>query len=325
MAHDTDPFNRWEAGQELAQQILVAMITGDAPDLSGLTAAFRETLANPALDRAFTALALGVPSEAYLADQLPEGTADPDVIHEKRDAVMSAIVDAARAELWAAYRACADAPAGEAEGAASGRRALRSFVLQLLCRGADADPAALECALEQFRGSTNMTDQMGALRAVVLSCPAAVPDIVNVRQQCLDAFYDQWKEYPLVVLKWLRLRYGGAYPHLVFCRTPQNGRCCCRPPLPAAVAAACSGLSLRAPFFWLFVYFFTDSPEGPPTATNRQPPTATNRHQPPTATNRQPPPTANRHQPPTATNRQPPPTANHCSIPFLWSCVLSMS
>jgi len=127
------------------------------------------------------------------------------VIHEKRDAVMSAIVDAARAELWAAYRACADAPAGEAEGAASGRRALRSFVLQLLCRGADADPAALECALEQFRGSTNMTDQMGALRAVVLSCPAAVPDIANVRQQCLDAFYDQWKEYPLVVLKWLRL------------------------------------------------------------------------------------------------------------------------
>ena len=37
-------------------------------------------------------------------------------------------------------------------------------------------------------------------------------------------------------------------------------------------------------------------------------------HQPPTAANRQPLPTANRRQ-----------TANHCSILFLWSCVLSMS
>ena len=37
------------------------------------------------------------------------------------------------------------------------------------------------------------------------------------------------------------------------------------------------------------------------------------------------PPTAICHQPPPTTNRRQPPTATHCSIPFLWSCVLPMS
>ncbi|NCU21640.1 DUF3458 domain-containing protein, partial [Candidatus Falkowbacteria bacterium] len=51
-AHDTDPFNRWEAGRSLARSALMAMVGGAAPD-PDLIAAYGRVLADAPADPAF--------------------------------------------------------------------------------------------------------------------------------------------------------------------------------------------------------------------------------------------------------------------------------
>lgn len=52
--------------------------------------------------------------------------------------------------------------------------------------------------LDRVRGATNMTDRMAAL--------AALNDVPSeARDTALAEFYEQYKDEPLVVLKWLAL------------------------------------------------------------------------------------------------------------------------
>ena len=97
-------------------QVLLALIKGETPDLTGLVAAFKGTLCDTSLDNAFKALALSLPTESYLADLLPEGEADPDVIHEKRELLVRSICEACAVDMWAVYEANKDAVRGETSG-----------------------------------------------------------------------------------------------------------------------------------------------------------------------------------------------------------------
>src|ERR1019366_4855830 len=74
-AHDTDPFVRWDSGQQYATRVLLDMIPawhrGESPTVdAGLTEALAETLAQADKDPAFVAEALFLPGEAFLADQM---------------------------------------------------------------------------------------------------------------------------------------------------------------------------------------------------------------------------------------------------------------
>uniref|UniRef100_A0A6T2JG83 Aminopeptidase N n=1 Tax=Eutreptiella gymnastica TaxID=73025 RepID=A0A6T2JG83_9EUGL len=210
MAHDTDEFCRWEAGQEYAQKVLLALIKGETPDLTGLVAAFKGTLCDTSLDNAFKALALSLPTESYLADLLPEGEADPDVIHEKRELLVRSICEACAVDMWAVYEANKDAVRGETSGEAAGRRSIKNLMLMYLTKITDADPKALTTAIAQFESAENMTDQLGAMSAVVLSCPPEAPGAAVAREEVLANFYEQWKHDNLVVLKWLGMQASGS-------------------------------------------------------------------------------------------------------------------
>jgi len=59
LAHDSDPFNRWEAGRTLARQSVLATITaGSAPDAEWL-ASLQAVLGDETLEPAYRALMLG--------------------------------------------------------------------------------------------------------------------------------------------------------------------------------------------------------------------------------------------------------------------------
>ena len=93
-AHDTDPFVRWESGQQYATHLLLAMATawrrGETPVLDqGLIDALAATLRDADEDPAFAAEALTLPGEAFLADQM--AVADVDAIHAARDSARTAI------------------------------------------------------------------------------------------------------------------------------------------------------------------------------------------------------------------------------------------
>ena len=87
LAADPDLFNRWEAGQELARDLILARAAG-APDEVGeerYAEAMGRAMEDQSAEDAFKALMLSLPSESDLA--LARNPADPAAIHEAREAI----------------------------------------------------------------------------------------------------------------------------------------------------------------------------------------------------------------------------------------------
>jgi aminopeptidase N len=187
MAHDDDPFNRWEAGQRLAADLILK--SRGRPSPAFLEAAVR-VLAEQ--DHAFVAETLALPSEAFLAEQLE--VVDPDALHAARNTLRRSLAEALQPELTSTYRGLESHTPYSPDPASIGRRALRN-----LCLGYLAELGLSALADEQFRRADNMTDAMAALGCLAnADCPE--------REPALQAFYEKWQREPLVVDKWLSVQ-----------------------------------------------------------------------------------------------------------------------
>ena len=208
LKHDSDPFNRWEAGQRLAvRQALVAIKSGaacarsdSAPVLNdAYIEAMQAVLRHPVLDAAFKELVLTLPSETYLAEQL--ATVDPQQIHAVREHMRLQLASALAIDWERAY--ADNQPTGpySPDATSSGRRALAGMALTHLCLAAQqsGDASWPERALQRFQSAGNMTDRFNALSALVLSGHAlAAP--------ALSQFYAMFKDEALVIDKWFSLQ-----------------------------------------------------------------------------------------------------------------------
>ncbi len=210
LAHDSDPFNRWEAGQRLAVNSAVNAIKLIADSADGTCAnvlndaylgAMREVLRHPTLDSAFKDLVLTLPSETYLAEQLD--VVDPQHIHAVREAMRQQLATALKADWEAAYAANHDTGAYTPDPESSGRRALAGMALTHLCLAARAsgDSVWPGKTLQRFKDAGNMTDRFNALAALVSSShPLA--------DQALALFHAMFKDEALVIDKWFSLQTG---------------------------------------------------------------------------------------------------------------------
>jgi aminopeptidase N len=206
MAHETDPFCRWEAGQQLAIQIMLALIAdwqaGAPLDLdSGFIDAFRQTLTSKEKDRAFLAEALTLPSEAYLADLMP--VADPEAVHAVRQFVRKTLAACLKNELLMVRDACRPPQPYAVDDGRAGDRRLANLCLGYLCT-LDTNEEVNLC-LAQYQASDNMTDTMGALVPLASSTSPK-------RQEVLDGFYDCWRQERQVVDKWFTLQATSSLP-----------------------------------------------------------------------------------------------------------------
>ena len=191
---DANPFARYEAMQDLIMRDLVARARGEDVDSEPVIAAIGATLKSNALDPAFKAEAILMPSESLIADRME--VVDPDAIHASRERLRATVADELGDTLLAAHRS--DGVEGhDLSPRAKGIRRLRTVALGLLAAGDQAAAAAL--AKAQFDRADNMTDRQGAL-GVLVSLDA--PD----RQAALDAFYDRFHDDPLVLDKWFALQ-----------------------------------------------------------------------------------------------------------------------
>jgi aminopeptidase N len=196
MARDTDPFNRWEAGQRLAADIILKQ--AGEPSAAFVDAA-RRLLSDP--DPAFAAEALTLPSETFLAESME--VVDPDALHAARNALRRHLALALKSELLAAYRANEVPGPYSPDAAAIGKRALRNVALGYLTELGTSDVVA-RC-YEQFGQSNNMTEQFAALGCLANSeC--------EQRDVALASFHEKWKHEPLVVDKWLAVQAGARLP-----------------------------------------------------------------------------------------------------------------
>jgi aminopeptidase N len=190
--HDTDPFARWEAMQELMLRALVAQTLGEPVDTEPLIRAVSNTLRSDALDPAFKAEVILPPSESHIGDRMDR--VDPDAIHESRERLRRTIGSQLRDDLLAAR---SNSVPNDLSPAAKGARRLNSVALGLIAAGDPREGASL--ARAQFDSAANMTDRQGALAIVVsLDQPERVA--------ALEAFYGRFKDDPLVVDKWFALQ-----------------------------------------------------------------------------------------------------------------------
>jgi aminopeptidase N len=203
LAHDADPFNRWEAAQRLATGRALAFIRDasavqlDEPYIE----AMRSVLRHPGLDAAFKELVLTLPAETYIAEQLD--VVDPQRVHAVRESMREQLAQALFADWAWAWEAHQDSGAYRPDPVSSGRRALAGLALTHLCLAARASGDAVwpGKAYQRFKDATNMTDRFNALAALVVSGHAlAAP--------ALQRFHALFKDEALVLDKWFALQAG---------------------------------------------------------------------------------------------------------------------
>jgi len=199
LAHDTDPVNKWQAGRDLARDVIARMITEAAvPEIAYLDG-LRATLRDDALDPAFKALVLGLPSEEDTAQGLFERgtTPDPAAIHAAHEALRLQIAQAL-ADLLPQVHADCQVPGPYSPDAAAGQRSLGNAALGLISR---TDGGRLAAA--QYAQADNMTQSLAAL-ACLLS--------IGQGQTEVAGFYDRWRHDRLVLDKWFGLQVSCALP-----------------------------------------------------------------------------------------------------------------
>jgi aminopeptidase N len=207
LAHDSDPFNRWEAGQRLGLRRLLAALDVPAPAALDVpfVAAMRALLRDPALDPAFKALVLTLPDEGFVAEQLQ--SFDPQRIHAVREHLRAELAVALHAD-WAWALEAHDVREGYAPSPAqAGRRALANLALAMLCVHAtrSGDPVWPGRAFQRVKDAGNMTDRLGALSALVVAQS-------ELAGPALERFHALAGGDPLVVDKWFTLQAGAPEP-----------------------------------------------------------------------------------------------------------------
>ncbi len=198
LAHDDDPFNRWEAGQRLAAELILKHKGEPSP---AFIDAIRRVLETSAADPAFAAEVVGLPSETFLAEQME--VVDPDALHAARNRLRLSLASALK-DLWLEiYRGNAIAGGYRPDPGSIGKRALRNACLGYLMELANTDVRAL--CYEQYAQSDNMTVSFAAL-GLLANCDGLE------RDQALESFYTKWKDEPLVVDKWLAVQASSRLP-----------------------------------------------------------------------------------------------------------------
>ncbi len=211
MAHDIDPFNRWDAGQRLALGFLLEQINGYQNGASvtlpePLVAGMRNLLNDHTSDPAFIATAMILPSESWIGQQME--VIDPVAIFDVRQQFRALLGQTLRQELQQCCQRMHIATSYRYNARDAGMRALHNLCLAYLITPdaqGHVDADLLNLGMNQYQHSDNMTDAIAALNCVVNADLQAGTTL-------LADFYGRWHNDPLVVDKWLILQAGCTLP-----------------------------------------------------------------------------------------------------------------
>ena len=200
LAHDSDLFNRWEAGNALAREARIAMVlTGAAPDASYLDA-LQKLVRDDSIDPAFRALILQPPSQSDIAQSLHERghLPDPQKIYDAAETLTQTLAQQLADSLPRLYADTTVQGPYQPDAVSAGKRALNGRILSLLTRLDGGDQAC-----RQYDAADNMTQQYAALAALLTA---------EKGTEQSQAFYQQWQDDRLVMDKWFALQVAAAAP-----------------------------------------------------------------------------------------------------------------
>ncbi|HSH43323.1 MAG TPA: aminopeptidase N, partial [Arenicellales bacterium] len=206
MTHDSDPFVRWDAGQQVAADILTGLVADvqagrelEVPE--HYVEAFRRLLTATEADRQFQAQMLQLPSEEYLGERFE--VIDPEAVARARHGMKKILAARLEDDFLAQYQAIRVDDEYRPVSGQIGARALRNRCLSYLVELDTAEHRALAAA--QLQDADNMTDRLAALQSL-----AATES--EERERALDTFYNAWREEPLIVNKWLSVQATSPAP-----------------------------------------------------------------------------------------------------------------
>lgn len=200
LAHDSDEFNRWEAGQLLARKLMLSLVADFQQNKPlvlnpNFVHGLRSILGDSSLDKEFVAKTMTLPGEGEIMDMM--GVADPDAVHSVRTFIRKQLAQELKAELLSTVEENRSPEEYVFDHPNMARRALKNIALVYLA-SLEA-PEYTELALQEYRTATNMTDQFAALAAI-----AQNPG--KTRDDVLADFYSKWQHDFLVVNKWFALQ-----------------------------------------------------------------------------------------------------------------------
>ncbi|KAF8412231.1 hypothetical protein HHK36_000191 [Tetracentron sinense] len=200
LAHDSDEFNRWEAGQILARKLMLSLVADFQKNkplvlnpkfVHGL----KSILSDSSLEKEFIAKAMTLPGEGEIMDMMV--VADPDAVHAVRSFIKKQLASELKEELLRTVKSNRSSEQYVFNHPNMARRALKNIALAYLT--SLEDPEFTELALHEYKSATNMTEQFAALAAI-----AQNPG--KVRDDVLADFYSKWEHDFLVVNKWFALQ-----------------------------------------------------------------------------------------------------------------------
>ena len=208
MRHDSDPFNRWQAAQTYATNLLTAAareadlgrVTGK--EAARLAQALAATARDDTLRAAYRAEFLKLPSESDISRELARDV-DTDKVRQAREALRATIGKEIAATLAELYRDCAPPGPYSPDPDSAGLRALRTASLDLLV--ASGAPGEVERVRRHYYDASNMTN---AIMALSILSHLDLP----LRDEGLDHFYARWQNEPLVLDKWFAVQARAARP-----------------------------------------------------------------------------------------------------------------
>jgi aminopeptidase N len=200
LAHDTDAFNKWEAGRALAKEVMADIALKGAPVSPAWLDALAAVTFDDTLDPAFRALCLRLPGEDDIAQMIHARgrVPDPAKIHAARREMAGSLAIRLGEGLQRLYKDLDDNAPFSPSAAQAGRRALKIAVLSLLSRRDGGKLAA-----SAFARARSMTEEIGALAALL---------DVRQGQAELVTFAARWGRDANVMDKWHALQIAYAEP-----------------------------------------------------------------------------------------------------------------
>lgn len=204
MAHETDDFNRWEAGQQLSTRLILSMVEsinagGELALPEYYIKACQKILLDQKLDKALIARAITLPSLNYVGEMLT--VIDVDAIHQAREFIYEKLALELKDDFINVYQGNVQ-QVFSLSPASMGERFLRNQALSyLMYSGQEGE----SIALEQYQNADNMTDQMAAFKSLVHFETSSADSVI-------EKFYQQWQDEHLVMDKWFTVQ--ATIPHI---------------------------------------------------------------------------------------------------------------
>lgn len=205
MAHDSDAFNRYEASQVVATNIIEKLIEDYEAGRNlvldpAYIEAYGKILDDNTIDEAFKALTMLLPEEAILHQ-------DQEIIlfketHDVRLFVKTTLANHFHEKIFNLYNGIKQVGEFKLDAKSMGQRELKSKCLDLLVYV--EGEKYHKTAFDQFNAASNMTEEIGALGDLVYS-NSAYKDVA------LRHFYEKWKHETLVMQKWLTVQAHASF------------------------------------------------------------------------------------------------------------------